>query len=129
MIIAMSDIHFTPPNLFVNPNLRHFLQMSTYFNLLPPSTLAISGELPTPYLLDPPTIREARILRFANLTNKTKIFLRRSCNYILIPTMCTFIILSRGTPSISTLSCLSANGRSWMGGSSIGPISVAKWLN
>ena len=34
-----------------------------------------------------------------------------------------------GTPSIPTLSRLSANGRLWVGGSSIGPISVAKWLN
>ena len=34
-----------------------------------------------------------------------------------------------GTPSIPTLSRLSENGRLWMGGSSIGTISMAKWLN
>ena len=34
-----------------------------------------------------------------------------------------------GTPSIPTLSRLSENGRLWMGGSSIGTISMAKLLN
>ena len=33
-----------------------------------------------------------------------------------------------GTPSIPTLSRLSANGRLWVGGSSIRPISVTKWV-
>ena len=66
IIIAISDINLTPPNLLNIPpkkNYEIFLWISTYFNnLLLPPKLPISGELLTPlYLLDPPKVRDGRV--------------------------------------------------------------------
>ena len=49
--------------------------------------------------------------------------------FIGSPSSPPFAELYLGTPSIPNFSPLSANGRLWVGGSIIGPISVAKWLN
>ena len=56
---------FDPLNLLHTPHLRHFLQISTYFNLLPqPSHTHQLFQVifRPPYLLDPPTIREGRVI-------------------------------------------------------------------
>ena len=39
------------------------------------------------------------------------------------------VMFNLGTPSIPTFPRLSEKGRLWVGGSSIGPINVTKWLN
>ena len=49
-----SECHNYDPQSIKYPQLRHFLQISTYFNLLPPPKLGISGEFPTPLSIRSP---------------------------------------------------------------------------
>ena len=62
----MSDTNLNPPKSITY--LRHFLQISTYFNLLPPPQISdVRWTSDPPYLLEPPTIREGRVLTIIDL--------------------------------------------------------------
>ena len=61
----MRDMNLTPQSIR-NPHLRHFFTNIHPLQFITIPKLAISGELPTTYLLEPPTIRKGRVQTLLN---------------------------------------------------------------